>query len=95
MTTHEMFTEIKNILIVHLPEGTTREITESTELFDELGINSARLVDIVLDLEDKFGISISDSDMNKITTIRNTIQIVTSAIAGVEEPVEVTGAPVL
>jgi acyl carrier protein len=44
-------------------------INNETKIIEDLGINSARMVDIILDLEDKFQIQISDEMAAKMTTV--------------------------
>lgn len=52
-----------------------KPLTESTSLVDELDIDSARMVDIMLDLEDKFNVSIDDSKVPKLPTVRDIVDI--------------------
>ena len=49
---------------------------ENMDLKDDLKINSARVVDIVLDLEEKFDIEISDEDIEKMKTVKDVMEIV-------------------
>jgi acyl carrier protein len=58
--------------------GTSAPLTESTLLFKDLDIDSARLVDIVLDLEEKFGVTIDDSNLDEIKTVGDIVQLVDS-----------------
>ncbi len=55
-------------------------VTESTRLIDDLKVNSARLVDIVLSFEDTFDIEIEDDEADKIQTIGNAIDMVADKI---------------
>lgn len=48
--------------------GKEINFSESTTLA-ELDVNSTQMIDIVLDLEDEFGVNISDSDMPKLETV--------------------------
>jgi acyl carrier protein len=41
-----------------------------------LGINSAHLVDIVLDVEDAFDITLDEKDMEAMQTVEAAVQIV-------------------
>lgn len=50
--------------------------TLETNIRDDLHINSARLVDIVLGLEDKFGIAVSDEDADRVTTVGDAVRLV-------------------
>jgi acyl carrier protein len=58
--------------------GTNAPLTESTLLFKDLDIDSARLVDIVLDLEEKFSVTIDDSKLDEIKTVGDIVQLVDS-----------------
>ena len=41
-------------------------LTEETDFINDLKINSANLIDIILDLEDEFDIEIDEESMEKI-----------------------------
>ncbi|MFD0939266.1 acyl carrier protein [Pedobacter boryungensis] len=56
-------------------------ISEDTDLLKDLNINSANLVDIVLDVEEKFGITIDDASMNKMLTVKATIAVIEEKLA--------------
>ena len=44
-------------------------ITMDTNLFDDLGADSLDVVELIMSLEDSFGITISDDDAAKLTTV--------------------------
>lgn len=44
-----------------MQEGTV--ITENTRLIEELGYDSILLIQLIVDIEDEFGISLSDDDL--------------------------------
>ncbi|MFO7790234.1 MAG: phosphopantetheine-binding protein [Bacteroidales bacterium] len=50
--------------------------TPDLKIIKDLKINSARIVDIVLDVEEAFDIEIDDDELENIITIRNLINIV-------------------
>ena len=56
-------------------------LTDTTDFINDLQINSANLVDIILDIEDAFKIIIDNDDMVKMTNIKNTIAIIESKLA--------------
>ena len=45
---------------------------------DDLKINSARIVDIVLDMEEQFDIEISDAEIEKMKTVQDIYSILKS-----------------
>ncbi|AOW10110.1 acyl carrier protein [Flavobacterium gilvum] len=51
-------------------------ISEETDLVNDLKINSANLVDVVLDIEEKFDILIDNEAMKKMVTVKSTIGII-------------------
>lgn len=50
--------------------------TESTRFIEDLKINSARLVDIVLAFEDEFHFAISDQEAEEIQTIGKAVELI-------------------
>lgn len=61
-------------------EAAFENLTEETKFIDDLKINSANLVDIVLDVEDKFDIHIEDDAMENMLTVKGAIDIVSEKI---------------
>jgi len=58
-------------------EAAFKNATYSTRFIEDLKINSARLIDIILDVEDKFELTISDDESMKMLTIGDAINLVT------------------
>jgi len=57
------------------------DLTEQTDFIKDLNINSANLVDIILDVEDFFDIQIDNESMEKMLNIEATIAIVEEKLA--------------
>ncbi|OPZ99952.1 MAG: Acyl carrier protein [Bacteroidetes bacterium ADurb.Bin408] len=53
-----------------------KSITGSSRLIDDLKINSARIVDIILDTEEQFGITIEDEQLEKLVTIDDIVNMI-------------------
>lgn len=51
-------------------------ITDETHLLRDLKINSAHLIDIVLDVEAGFNISITDEEVEKMDTVGNAVELI-------------------
>jgi acyl carrier protein len=51
-------------------------LTEDTDFINDLQINSANLVDIVLDTEEGFDIEIDNISMEKMVTIKAALEII-------------------
>jgi len=78
MTRTEILDKVTKIIAPFAPKNVA--ITESTHITDNLGVNSARFVDIILELEDQFGISIDDSRMDRMGTVGDVVSEVMSLI---------------
>ena len=51
-------------------------LSEDTDFITDLNINSANLVDIVLDVEEEFGIDIDNESMEKMINVKSTMEII-------------------
>jgi len=71
--------EIKEIIRKYAFDKTLVDsANENSKIISDLRINSARVVDIVLDIEEKYNIEIDDKSLEKIITIKDTIDIIKS-----------------
>ena len=57
-------------------EAAFQNMNESTDFIKDLKINSANLVDVVLDVEDAFDIEIDNESMEKMLNVSNAIDII-------------------
>ena len=57
-----------------------KNVSESSAFLTDLGVNSARLVDIVLDIEDEFNIAIDDEAADKIRTVGDAVNLISSKL---------------
>lgn len=62
-------------------ENALQSITPETDFINDLKINSANLVDIVLDVEEAFGIEIDNQSMEKMLTVKATLEIIEAKLA--------------
>lgn len=58
-----------------------RAATGESRLLEDLKINSARLVDIVLEMEDAFRIEIGDDDADRVRTVGDAVEVVAGKMA--------------
>lgn len=52
------------------------QVSLQTSILNDLKVNSARLVDIVLEMEDAFGIAVSDSQADQVKTVGDAVSLV-------------------
>ena len=85
MTEAAVFDILKPIISEYLPEDVKADqIVPEADLTAELNINSAHLVDVVLDVEDKFEIELSNNDIEQLRTVSDAVQIILSKQKGQE-----------
>ena len=58
------------------------QVAPDVHFIDDLGADSLNLVEVVMAIEDEFGISIPDDDVGKIATVQDAISYVETAQAG-------------
>lgn len=62
-------------------EEAFQNINEETDFITDLNINSANLVDIVLDVEEAFHIEIDNQSMEKMLTVKATLAIIETKLS--------------
>jgi acyl carrier protein len=82
MTNEEKLEKLKAIVKPFVKNETAFEnINENTDFITDLQINSANLVDIVLDTEEAFEIDIDNYSMMKMVTIKAALEIINTKLA--------------
>tara|TARA_R100000353_G_scaffold160853_1_gene120633 strand:+ start:273 stop:557 length:285 start_codon:yes stop_codon:yes gene_type:complete len=77
MTTEAIYAKLLPIIQGYLPEDVDpKEVQPDSDLTRELNINSAHLVDIVLDVEDTFDVAFANEDMENLRTMNDAIAII-------------------
>ena len=82
MNKEATITKLKSIVKPYVKDQQAFEsLTENTDFITDLKINSANLVDIILDIEDAFGISIDNESMEKMLNIKAALGIIESKLS--------------
>jgi acyl carrier protein len=77
MNKEEIIEALKTIVQPYSEEvSALAHIDENTDFINDLKINSANLVDIVLDIEEKFNIEIDNDSMAKMLNVKATTEII-------------------
>jgi len=77
----EVFEKVVKILTPYVKnQEALDKVGPETHILDDLKVNSARLVDVVLEFEDVFDIEIADDDVDNVETVRNAVVLIESKI---------------
>ncbi len=76
MTSEEIYEQLLPIIQTYLPDDVLiSAVTLDSDLTAELNINSAHLVDVVLDVVDAFDIELTNSDVELLHSVKDAIEI--------------------
>ena len=81
MDKNELIEKLKGIVKPYVQDESGFEnLTEETDFINDLKINSANLVDVVLDVEDAFDIEIDDESMEKMLNVKAAMEIINTKL---------------
>lgn len=82
MTKEKLIAKLKTIVQPYIQDEVEFEnLSEDTDFINDLKINSANLVDVILDVEDEFDIRIENDDMEKMTSVKAAMDIINEKLA--------------
>jgi len=82
MTKEELIAKLKGIVAAYVQdEEAFKNLSEDTDFVKDLKINSANLVDIILDIEDEFDIRLENEDMEKMLDVKSAMAIVNTKLS--------------
>ena len=77
----EVFEKVVKILTPYVKSQEALDrVARETHILDDLKVNSARLVDVVLEFEDAFDIEIADEDVDSVETVGNAVELIESKL---------------
>lgn len=82
MQKEDLIAKLKAIVAPYVQdEEAFKTLNEDTDFVKDLKINSANLVDIILDIEDEFDIRLENEDMEQMLDVKSAMAIITSKLA--------------
>ncbi|MBC7557329.1 MAG: acyl carrier protein [Chryseobacterium sp.] len=82
MNREEAIAKLKLIVKPYVKnEEALQNLTESTNFINDLNINSANLVDVILDVEEVFDIEIDNASMEKMRDVKSAIEVIEEKLA--------------
>jgi acyl carrier protein len=61
-------------------EEALANVSEDTNILQDLKVNSARLIDVILEFEDEFDIEVEDEDADAVNTIGDAVELIQEKI---------------
>ena len=82
MTREELIPSLQKIVKPYVQDQEAfKNLSEETDFIKDLKINSANLVDIILDVEDEFDIEIDNSSMEKMLSVKAAMNIIKTKLS--------------
>ena len=82
MTNETLIEKLKEIVKPYVKnEEGFNNMNENTDFLNDLKINSANLVDVILDIETEFDIIIDNDSMEKMLTVKAAMEIITAKLS--------------
>lgn len=81
MKNEALISKLKTIIKPYIQDEEAFEnLSKETDFVKDLKINSANLVDIILDIEDEFDIRLENEDMEKMLDVKSAMAIVNTKL---------------
>ena len=72
-----VFDDVKAVIVEKLSADADKVMIDAS-FVDDLGADSLETVELIMGLEDKFGITIADEDAEKIRTVKDAVSFIES-----------------
>lgn len=77
MTKDEILERVIEIVRPYAKDDDAMEVISlETNILQDLKVNSARLVDVILAFEDEFGIEVEDEDADAVDTVGDAVELI-------------------
>ncbi|MDI6689079.1 MAG: acyl carrier protein [Actinomycetota bacterium] len=77
----EIYDKVKDIIAEKLTVDENK-LAPETSFVDDLDADSLDIVELIMALEEEFGIEISDEDAERITTVKDVVDYIENKLAG-------------
>jgi len=74
-TKEEIFDKVKEIIVDQLGVE-EEEVTPEASFIDDLGADSLDIVELIMALEEEFGLEIPDDEAEKISTVNDAVEYI-------------------
>ena len=82
ITKEELSEKLKSIVLSYIPEDEMPDTLDyDMDLINDLGVNSIHLIDIVIDVENEYDITISDEELQSMSTLNKVLEVLMVKLA--------------
>ena len=82
MNDQELIEQLKKIVEPYIQDQEAfKNLSEETDFITDLKINSANLVDVVLDVEDAFDIEVDNKSMERMLNVKASLEVIRQKLA--------------
>ena len=82
MQKEDIIEQLKEIVKPYIQNQSAFDsLTENTDFINDLKINSANLVDVILDIEEKYNIVIDNDSMERMANVKAAIEIIEAKLS--------------
>lgn len=82
MNREETIEKLKSIVKPYIQnQEAFNNLSESTDFINDLQINSANLVDVILDIEEEYGIIIDNQSMERMLDVKSAMEIIETKLS--------------
>jgi len=76
--------KVKQVIVEQLSVNPD-EVTDDASFIEDLGADSLDIVELVMELEEQFGVDIPDEEAEKISTVGGAIKYIEERVGGAKE----------
>ncbi|MFT4752936.1 MAG: acyl carrier protein [Salibacteraceae bacterium] len=77
-----MISALKSIVKPYIQnEEAFENLSEDTDFINDLKINSANLIDVILDIEDKYDIELDNESMDKMLNVKAALEVINTKVS--------------
>ena len=80
MSEEELLDALRDVLVEKLKVDGAK-VQMQASLYDELGLDSIDLMTAVMAMEERFGIEISDNELEQVTTVGDAVHLLSQKVA--------------
>ena len=79
MSEKEIFDKLKGIIVEQLGAEEEKVVPEAT-FMDDLGADSLDIVELIMNIEEEFGLEISDQEAENIKTVQDVVKYIATSV---------------